>query len=100
MLLMVCYNLLREFVENDVFSHIIIVFLRNIRIIPVCAGERVIVMAKLRFGIVGVGRGSCFLDSLKASGAEVVAYCDKDAAGIERVRQYHEDDMKTYHRLF
>lgn len=24
----------------------------------------------------------------------MVAYCDKDAAGIERVRQYHEDDMK------
>lgn len=51
-------------------------------------------MAKLRFGIVGVSRGSCFLNSLKASGAEVVAYCDKDAAGIERVRSYHEEDMK------
>lgn len=32
----------------------------------------------LKFGIVGAGRGACFIGSLRACGAEVVAYCDSN----------------------
>ena len=42
-------------------------------------------MAKLRFGIVGGGRGSCFIKALKASGAEVVAFCEKRESKVNDV---------------
>ena len=39
----------------------------------------------LRFGIMGAGRGSNFISSLKASGAEVVAICDSNEKKLARV---------------
>ena len=45
----------------------------------------------LRFGIVGAGRGSCFINSLRASGAEVVAYCESSEEKIKNLLQYHPD---------
>ncbi len=48
-------------------------------------------MAKLRFGIVGGGRGSCFIKALKASGAEVVAFCEKRESKVNDVKYYNPD---------
>ena len=48
-------------------------------------------MAKLRFGIVGVSRGSVFISALRASGAEVVAYCESNPKKRENLLKYHPD---------
>lgn len=45
----------------------------------------------LKFGIVGTGRGSCFIASLRASGAEVVAYCENNPDKIKNLLHYHPD---------
>ncbi len=45
----------------------------------------------LKFGIVGTGRGSCFIDSLRACGAEVVAYCENNPKKAQNLLQYHPD---------
>lgn len=50
-------------------------------------------MAKLKFGIVGGGRGESFIKALYASGAEIVAYCEKDPSRVHDV-QYRNPELK------
>ncbi len=42
-------------------------------------------MAKLRFGIVGLHRGACFIDHVRNAGAELVACCDGIPGFAEKV---------------
>lgn len=44
-------------------------------------------MKQLRFGIVGGGRGSSYIKALKASGAVVVAYCEKNENMLQKVKE-------------
>ncbi len=48
-------------------------------------------MAKLRFGIIGVSRGSCFISALEAAGAELVAYCEMNEKKLENLKKYHPE---------
>ena len=51
----------------------------------------------LRFGIMGAGRGSNFIESLKAAGAEVVALCDQNEKKIAKVLEdYPELEGHTF----
>ena len=45
----------------------------------------------LKFGIVGAGRGSNFISSLKISGAEVVALCDYNEKKLAKVVEEHPE---------
>lgn len=51
----------------------------------------------LKFGIVGVGRGTNFINSLRACGAEVVAYCDNNPEKLKGlIGSYPEMEGLTY----
>ena len=53
------------------------------------------IMAKLRFGIIGGGRGASFVSSIRASGAEVVAYCEKNEKPVARLKKELPDMDKV-----
>lgn len=48
-------------------------------------------MGKLKFGIIGTGRGSNFIGILKACGAELVAYCENDEFKKKNLLKYHPE---------
>ena len=43
---------------------------------------------KLRFGVYGVRLRACLISCIYASGAEVVAICDRQEAVLERQKEY------------
>ncbi|MBQ6898979.1 MAG: Gfo/Idh/MocA family oxidoreductase, partial [Clostridia bacterium] len=44
-------------------------------------------MEKIRVGILGLRRGSSFIDEIKYNGGEIVAVCEKDTGYLESIRE-------------
>jgi len=58
-------------------------------------------MKKVKFGVLGVGRGSSMIKFCEtAENAEVVAICDKWEEGLRRKKEELKDDRITYYTEF